>query len=260
MESKSLRPFEQYLVKHSLFTKEDANDLVGTIHLRNYTFKESIKWLRKVPAKFYATENYTIYLAANPFADHLTDIHEKTAQDTVSYTKLQFAKRMADLEEQVAKESNEEKKAALHYELAKGFYNITYWGNSWMMVQYGWSSTDLSPWYPGYNYKEKVKKDYYSAYRSRQHYENALNFSSNKEFQAKCLFMIARCDQKRLGPIPPVYSNDKIPYDTRMKTWFKTVDQQNGVFSRLKKEYGTTDFYREAYNTCSYLQDFVNMR
>ena len=260
MESKTLSPFEQFLVKESVFSKNDANDLAGTLHLRNYAFSEALKWLKKVPASYYKNWVYETYLAANPFADHLTDIHTKTEQDTVIYSKIQFAQRMIQLEESAARTTNDETKASLYYELAKGFYNITYWGNSWLLVQYGWSSTDLSPWYPGFNYKEKVKKDYYSAYRSRTYYEQALNHSSNKEFQAKCLFMIARCDQKRLGPIPTTYSNEKLPYMVRWKNWLKLVDQQNGVFSRLKKEYASTEFYRDVYNSCSYLQDFVDMK
>lgn len=257
MESKQLRPFEQFLVKHSMFTKHDANDLTGTLLLRHHSFEEAIKWLRKVPASYYKSEVYTTYLSANPFADHIADIHAPTAQDTIIYTKGQFAQRMIEIEKKVATETNEEKKALLYYELAKGYYNITYWGNSWMMVHYGWSTMEISEWVSAKDYKEKMKQDYFSAYRSRQQFEQAQNLSSNKEFQARCLFQIARCDQKRLGPIPQAYSDDKAPYAIRMKKWLKEVDQQNGVFSRMHKEYANTRFYREAFNTCSFLQDFV---
>src|SRR5574343_366997 len=260
MESKQLRPFEKFLVTHSMFTKQDANDLTGTLYLRKHDFQEAIKWLRKVPASYYKNEVYSTYLDANTFADHIADIHSKTAQDTVTYTKLQFAQRMIELGRKAAVETDNEKKAKWHYELALGYYNITYWGNSWLMVHYGWSSTEFSEWQPAENYKEKMKQEYFSAYRSRQQFEEALQRSGNKEFQARCLFQIARCDQKRVGPIPQAYSDDKTPYVVRMKNWLKQVDQQNGVFSRLHKDYADTRFYREAYNTCSYLQDFITQQ
>ena len=242
IESKNLTAFETFLISNCRFNKDDLNDLAGTTWLRQYNFKEAEKWFKKVPAAYYVAEPFKTFLAANPFADLLLDTHAPTSEDTVKYTKLLFTKKMIRLQETLEASTEKEKKALLHYELAKGFYHISYWGNSWLMVQYDWSNAE-------YGYVRKSAPDYYDVKKATEHYRAAFTNTANKNFQAKCLYMAAKCEQKLMGPIP----TDRASH----RQWLTAFDKRNSYYSTMVNSFTTTPFYKEAFTTCSYLRDFI---
>ncbi len=145
LNNSKLNSLEKFMVSHNTFGKDDVNDITGTAFLREFKFAEAEKWFAKIPASYYSQEPYITYLAANPFADLIEDTHAPTPQDTKKYTKLTFTQKMMQLERDLAKASDPEKKAQLHYELAKGMYHMSYWGNSWMLTQYGWGGGATLP-------------------------------------------------------------------------------------------------------------------
>lgn len=260
LESKTLSTFEQYLVKNSIFNRNEVNDLVGTCWLRQLDFAKAEKWLAKLPAGYYRKEPFNTYLAANPFADLLLDTHGPTAQDTVRYDKLKFTRRMKQLETAITATSDADKKARYHYELAKGLYQMSYWGNSWMLQAYYWSTMELEEKQVGKDYGPNPK-EYYELASAKTHYLKALAASSNTNLQAKCLFMAAKCDQKQVGNLPWLYNfglrND---YQKALNEWLLKFDKHNAFFSQLSQHFSRTPFYQEAYNTCSYLRDFVRIK
>jgi hypothetical protein len=257
MESKKLNAFEQYLVSHNSFSKDDVNDVAGTTWLRQFDFAAAEKWFAKVSPAYYQGETYNFYLAANPFADLLLDTHAPTGQDTVKYTKLSFSRKMWGLEQEVKTNNDPERKAKAYYELAKGLYQMSYWGNSWLLVHYDWSGND------GLHRGEDDQpgdKEYYGVYKAEEYYMKAYSLTQNKNFKARCLFMAAKCDQKQV-PVPSWSDfKDYNDYDKATAAYGKKIQENTDYFPLLAKEYGTTAFYKEAFNTCSYLKDFVKKK
>ncbi len=253
MESKNLNAFEKYIVEHNSFSKNDVNDVAGTSFLRQFDYANAIKWFSKIPADYYKEEPYTTYLAANPFADLIIDTHAPTPQDTVRYTRLSFSRKMLQLETDLKTASDPEKKAKLYYELAKGYYQMSYYGNSWLLVQYSWSSnesvSDANPLKPG-------EKEYFGVYKAEDHYLKAFALTKDKNLKARCLFMAAKCDQKQVDM--PLWNakQDYKEYEKAMTAYRRKL-MVSPHFTTLAREYSTTPFYKEAYNTCSYLKDFV---
>lgn len=252
LESKKLNTFEKYLVNQSAFNKDDVNDIAGTAWLRQFNFAAAEKWFKKIPAVYYQKESFAYYLAANPFADLLLDTHAPTKQDTVKYTKLSFTQKMMRLQKQLATITDQEQKAKTCYEMAKGFYQMSYWGNSWMLVQYDWST------YIGEKDKAKSgSNEYYNAEKAEEYYQKASELSRDRNFKAKALYMAAKCDQKEFGKLPFVYEYETPElYHIAVREWLIGFNKRNGYFTKLVNEYNTTAFYKEAYNTCSYLKDF----
>ncbi|MFT3826850.1 MAG: hypothetical protein QM731_23200 [Chitinophagaceae bacterium] len=249
MESKTTTAYEKYLISRATFKAEDVNDVAGTAWLRRFNFTEAEKWFKKIPANYYAKEPYHTYMAANPFADLLLDVHAPTKQDTVRYTKLTFTQRMLKLEQQLNVAKNNEQMARLCYEIAKGLYHMSYWGNSWMMVQYGWGSSEWD------NSDTSSKtSDYYSVQKAKNYYLQAYKLSGDANFKARSLFMAAKCDQKQAGILPNTYADD---YKKQLSVWLSDFDKRNSYFTTLNRQYASTAFYKEAFNTCSYLKDFV---
>jgi hypothetical protein len=258
MESKQPSGFDKFLISNASFDINDVNDVAGTTLLRHYNFTEAEKWFKKVPASYYREEPYKTYLAANPFADLLLDTHAPTKQDTVLYTKLSFTQKMIRLTNSLATTTDREKKALIHYELAKGYYHMSYWGNSWLLVQYGWQSGELSA-EDRFDKSADVNPDYYDVKKAKSHYLDALASTLNKNFQAKCIFMAAKCDQKvgLLGQLPYTSGRSEEAQKKEYMDWLIAFDKRNSFFTQLRKNFNTTPFYKEAYNTCSYLKDFV---
>ncbi|WP_315818326.1 hypothetical protein [Paraflavitalea speifideaquila] len=257
MESKKLNDFEQYLVAHNSFTKDDVNDVAGTTWLRQFNYAAAEKWFAKVSTAYYQKEPYTTYLAANPFADLIEDTHAPTKQDTVKYTKLTFVRKMLRLEQEVKTLKEADRQAKTYYELAKGLYQLSYWGNSWMLVHYDWSGNDGLK---GPNGQQPGDKEYYGVLNAEAYYKKAFDLSTDKNFKARCMFMMAKCDQKQI-PVPS-WSDFKeyTDYEKAQKTYSKNIMINKQYFPILAKEYAATPFFKEAINTCSYLKDFVKKK
>ncbi len=251
MRKPSPSAYDKYLISHTGMVIADVQDVIGTALLREDKLEEALVWFNKVNPKYYKEEPYATYLAANPFADLLLDIHAPTSQDTVKYTKAGFSKKMISLKQQFAAQTDPNKKAKLAYELAKGYYHMTYWGNAWMLVAYDWSGSE-GDWGP--DKKESWHDEYYDATRAQSWYQKAFDLYTDKEMKAKALFMMAKCSQKQ-GKPSYAASKDYDTYDKAMKDYeMKMI--RNPLFTRLKSDYSTTKFYKEALNTCSYLKDF----
>lgn len=257
VESKKLSDFEQYLVTHNSFSKDDVNDVAGTTWLRQFDFATAEKWFAKVSPAYYKQDPYTTYLAGNPFADLIEDTHAPTKQDTVKYTKLSFARKMWGLEQEAKTMKEPDRQAKAYYELAKGLYQMSYWGNSWLLVHYDWSGNDGLH---GANDLQPGDKEYYGVYKAEEYYKKAFDLSTDKNFKARCLFMMAKCDQKQI-PVPS-YSQykDYSDYENAQKIYSKNIMTNKERFPILAKEYSTTAFYKQAFNTCSYLKDFVTKK
>ena len=137
-------------------------------------------------------------------------------------------------------------------------YNMTYYGHTWELVQYYRSGTD------GYRIPKNAtgfQKEYYGCYKAHEYFEKAMNASAgDKNFQARCLFMMAKCSQKQV-PQPQYddYPNNWEQYEAASKLYWPLFTN-NTYFPKLVKEYSNTPFYKEAFSRCSYLRDFVKKK
>jgi hypothetical protein len=249
MESKQQNKFEQYLLTHNTVRKADVVDFAGTAYLREYNYAKAIEWFKKSPDKKVINKN--------PFIDLLYDQEEKLpVEKKITTTKLQFAEEMLRLEQQamVSKPATQQ-----YYKMALGLYNITYYGHTWELVKYHRGGTE------GYNIPRNAnafEKEYYGCYKAKEYFEMAMNMSNDKNFKARCLFMMAKCSQKQIHQ--PQYNDytgenywDKMDADTKV---YYTAFMNNQYFPQLVKEYSNTPFYKEAFNSCSYLKDFVKKK
>jgi len=72
--------------------------------------------------------------------------------------------------------------------------------------------------------------------------------------------MMAKCSQKQIHkPQYDEFANKYDEMDIAEKKYFDNF-KHNKYFPQLVKEYGNTPFYKEAFNSCSYLSDFVKKK
>jgi hypothetical protein len=247
VDSKQAGKFENYLLTHNSVTKKEVVDFAGTSYLREFDYAKAIEWFKR------SADKKTIN--KNPFVDLLYDREEQILTDkNFKINKLAFAQEMLKLE-QTAKQSSTAAKS--FYKLALGMYNITYYGHTWELVQYYRSGSD------GYYIPDNAtafQKEYYGAYKAHDYFEKAMKASTDKNFKARCLFMMAKCTQKQVHqPQYSEYSTNWDKYDEAAKAYWP-IFKNNKYFPQFVKEYNNTPFYKDAFNSCSYLRDFVNKK
>lgn len=245
LNAKTKKQYAQFLTTNNALKIAEVVDFAGTAYLRDNNYSKAIEWFAKSPA---ASANVIL---KNPFKELMWDQEERLAGDKITTTKIAFAKEMQRLE---ASAKSDKAKAADHlYKMALGHYNTTYYGYAWELVEYYRSGSD------GYYIPKdatEFQKNYYGAFKAHDYFKMAMDASTNKEFKAKCLFMMAKCSQKQIRQ--PQYADDNYnwdAYDAARKGYY-SVFMNNKYFPQLKKDYSATKFYQEAFNTCSYLRDF----
>ena len=248
MTGKSGNELENFLLANNAVTLNKVIDFAGTAYLRNYDYPNAVKWLQKGSDK-----NSTI--GKDPFIDLLYDREEAFSTEKKTATKLSFAQEMQRLQSLAVTDRANAGKT--YYRIATGLYNMTYYGHAWELVQYSRSGSD------GYAIPKdatEFQKQYYGCYAAHDMFKKAMDASADKNFKARCLFMMAKCAQKivhRPGYAEFGDSYDK--YDLAEKEYFPLFEN-NKYFPQLQKEYGTTVFYKEALSRCSYLRDFVKKK
>lgn len=247
VDNKQPSRFESYLLNHNSVTKKEVVDFAGTSYLREYDYAKAIDWFKRSADKKAINKN--------PFVDLLYDREEQLASEKgFKTTKLAFAQEMLKLD-QSAKQPAMAAKS--FYKLALGMYNMTYYGHTWELVQYYRSGSD------GYYIPDNAtgfQKEYYGVYKAHDYFEKAMNAGTDKNFKARCLFMMAKCAQKQVHqPQYNEYSTNWDKYDEAQKAYWPNF-KNNKYFPQFVKEYGSTAFYKEAFNSCSYLRDFVKRK
>jgi hypothetical protein len=165
----------------------------GRRALARFRYAEAARAWRHVSDSVWGQEPFLTYLGANPFSQHLLDSHQPTPDDTVRYTPYQFARRMEALSSQ-AHAGDAALSAEAYYQMGLGAYNMSYFGNSWLLVKRYWSSAEMS-----YDFRKNERPidsvNYYSTLKAEAYFDSAMTRTSDPELGAKACFMAARAEQ-----------------------------------------------------------------
>lgn len=162
--------------------------------------------------------------------------------------KYDFARQMLALEELGTLPG--ESGARAKYIQAKGFYNMGYEGNSWELTAWTWSPMERWVYFPdSQSPEEPPTRDYYRADSARKAFLEVIKKSSDPELQARALFMASLCTQG----YTQIFTKNEEDNDVARGPYIL----DNPDFAKLKKEFGNTEFYKAAVDSCSFLGDFA---
>ena len=234
-------------------TDDDFNELFGTTFLRSHDYAKASWCFEKVKnkAEFFNASDWGVdVLYSNPFIETINDYPKSFDSTATSNNKLSFAKKMHQLQQLVL--SNKKNAAEYYYQMATGIYQTGHYGNAWFLVSYRWSSYENGS-KPTYFYQF----DYKHARTAKAWYLKARSLSKDLNFQSKCTYMLAKCEQKRLtnNLFSSKWYND-LRYDESNNAYLK-MNNSNPYYSELKLTYSKTKFFRTAVGDCSYLSDFL---
>lgn len=219
-------------------SKNELLELKATFLFADNKLEEAKKIFESLPKDFLKKYKYASW-NTNPFIEKIIDCHEcDNGTDNKYSNKLALVKRMLELKKTA--ESNPTEAAKLYYQLATAYYNISYFGSSWDAIDYHRSGSSI---YWG----DDENLDCTNAIIF---YKKALDASKDAEFQAKCSYMIAKCEQNHF--YKSKYFKDRKTRKQALKDYYRTY------FKRLKNKYSDTKYYQEIIKECSYFNSFVN--
>ncbi|MGA0558570.1 hypothetical protein ACO2Q8_18055 [Larkinella sp. VNQ87] len=265
----NLNDFDQRLLKLTGFSTDALHLLLGRRLLAENRYAEAADAYAKVSPKTWKAEPFSQYFTIDPFAVKLTAKNEGDYAPN-PYTPDAFLKKMVELETQ-AKTASGDQAAERYYQLGCGAYNLSWFGNAWILVRARWSSGE--PVFSHYTYRQVAKGDrnqaldavaqldYYSNRSAKAYFERAITVAKNPELAAKACFMAARCDENAFRTRHELewakrnYSADMEPFEAEMKQLRR--EQYSGFLAKLSQNYRQTRFHNEMIRECATYADFV---
>jgi hypothetical protein len=230
-------PFELYLQSRFNYSPAKVNEIQGTVYLRAHHLQEAANCFEKAGA--------LDTLPADPFLDRMIDCHDCDfiAKKETNYTKLTLVKRLMALE----KKSNDggEGRAIAAYQAGNAYYNMSFYGNSWMSQAYFRSDYD-------------TVDQFLDCSVARYFYEKARKLSDDREFQARCVYMEAKCEQNAYYQMGKILFEES--FDERNKRKPALAKGYYKSYELLSGSYADTKFYQEAIKECSYFRGYVNSK
>lgn len=236
MNRKDLTKYDKFILGTFRYKKSDMRDIIGTNYIFNHEFSKAVQVFKEGKTKL-------DILRKDPFSVNLNDYPREKIKNG-NYTKLTYAEKMVKLES-LLKEGDPDSTQD-YYLLANGYYNITFYGNSWNAATF-YRTIDTT------FYNNMGHTNFYSCSTAEKYYIKAMNASKSREFAAKCCFMASKCEQNEYyNKSGRLVSDVWLSIDSTIKhSDYKTF------FETLNNKYSDTQFYKEALQECKYFNAFV---
>ncbi|MGB1242306.1 MAG: hypothetical protein ACPG49_07285, partial [Chitinophagales bacterium] len=247
IDKKNKSPYEQFLSQKIAADKNKILDLLGTMYLRQDKLKKSLAIFQQIPNEYWKgdTFRYKTYLNANPFYANFYSGHTPTIGDTIRYTKPEFVSEMLSLKAIAAEGGLDE--SACNLLIANGYYNMTFYGNSWMMVRY-WATNS---WEYDVNRRKNHYDDiahFYGCTRAKQFYVKAAETASKCSFAALCYRMAGKCEYRQ-EILEHTLAAENI-WDAERPEF-----KDNSYYQLLKNNFG--EYYDRLIDDCTSFNDFI---
>lgn len=246
LQKKDKTPYDQWLVKNTPYDMTTLQELEGTKYIRLNQFDKAAAVLKNVPSS-------KMFEVPNAFVAYIKDQLDWDEQDsTTLYTKLSFSQKMMALKQR-SDASPKDAKTAFDY--ACGLYSMSYYGKSHNLYTYYRGTSDGYAYYETPQRKKLplVAQEFYGVYTAEKYFMQAFANSDNAEFKAKCLWMAAKCWQKRC----PDNGENNNNYDSHAPDPYYAYSLTSPYYKQLKDQYAKTKFFKEASSTCAYFKDYL---
>ena len=232
--------FEKFLGEKYPYDADAMLEIKGTLYMQKYDWKDAVATFSKMedPANSYFN------LPTDPFLNRINDCHDCDFTDhPADYTKQSLAEKIIDLENQLT--SNPKNKAEICNQLGNAYYNISYYGNSWMALKYYRCHSCIE--FIDSDYSPDDEDEFYDCSTALSYYKKAAAASKDKEFIALNLFMAAKCEQNAY------YNSKDFAYENSngLKKGYQVS------FAQLKKNYADTKFFSEVIGECGYFNYYL---
>ncbi|MFD1139742.1 hypothetical protein ACFQ4C_01415 [Larkinella insperata] len=261
--------FDRRLLRLSGFTPDALNVLYGRRLLAENQYAQAAEAFAKVDPKVWQNEPFKTYFNEDPFVVNL--IGKKTSTPTANpYTPVTFLQKLVALEKQ-AQNASGDAAANLYYQLGCGTFNLSWFGNAWILERARWSRAEPTLYQYTYHQVQNPQRNqtldslnkqvYYTTADAKAYFEKAISAAQNPELAAKACYMAARCEQNAFWTRQETelskrgYSADPEPFNAEMKKLRRS--EYTNYLSKLSQQYRQTQFHRDAIRECATYADFL---
>ncbi len=252
-ELEELNKMENYLLENKIGDEflSRLYELKGTMHLTKNELADATRAFEKVKPTI-MNENlfYPFYL---PIIDC---IHCEHPNDTtiVDLNKLEIVQQILELEYKA--KTDMENSAQYYYTLGKVYYNMSYYGHSYGILDYyrsssSWAqSPDEIDDYSFY-YSPHGNKEYTDINLALFYFDKAKELTLDDEAAAKASFMAAKCELIKYYQDPDTkfhYYDDKAP---------NLPLKYRNYYDILINKYSETAFFEKAVEECKYFSYYL---
>lgn len=232
-------------------------DLKGTLLVRAMKFKEALAVFDKMPDDFWEQHyEYRNYLPIASVTD-LGTLLPAASGSGLSYNKSSkklIVKEIVALQEHIENATSDMGKKLYTFQLANALYNISYYGTAWMVSAYGQSSSEPysnDGWDFDYHWvyyymnpsATNHVENYYGLQSAIHTYKKALSLSADdKELAAKCILMLALCDD--------IEHHYQALQSGRYNYYNDTAQYTSPYIRQLGAQYAHTAVFRNAVTGC----------
>lgn len=235
--------------------KSQLNDIAeirATLYMSEFQLEAALEMLKKMDRAEW--DKYGLF---NPFIERLQDcVHDCPLPDSVTYyNKGEVIERILDWDYRAKAEPD--KAAAYYYSIGVAFYNMSYFGYAWKVMDYYRSGSSWSAWRE--TREENVMEHFAFPYGNKEnqdmsralfYFEKARLLSQNPELGARATFMAAMCEQKMYY----VSKDFRRPCRNCIPS---PPPEYLKHFDLLEHVYADTRFYLEAVKECKYFRAYV---
>ena len=232
------------------WNKNKLLDCKATWYIWHNDLLNALNVLNLIPDSFWKEEPYATNIGGDPFYVNTYSNHRISDVEKVNYNKRQVIKNMLQLYRIAA--GSPSKSAECYYKIGNAWFNMTYYGKNWLMMQQWWSSGDLSV------YNNDIKKStfneiYLGCSIAKQFYLKAFIASKEKQLSSLACHMLGECNDNYCEYewlIKNSGKKDPTPF----------VYPKNPFIKTLKKKGVSDKFYNEMIEECktyaSYIQQY----
>jgi hypothetical protein len=242
--TKEKSSFDTWKKSFLLQQKDRVADLIGTKFIRLNQFDKALGYFKQVNDTLWKSDAYPYktFLDANPFYTNFYQEHQQSKADSIHFTKTTMVREFLRLRACFDR-SKGDLKAKYAFYLGNFCFNLTQYGNSWMMRRYAWSNYFIATNFPD-------QFEYYQCNLAKSYYMKAYKNAKKKEFKALCLRMAGRCEKYRINANSQYnpdseYGYKEIAYEGNYDDW---IFAQNRYYQKLKKEF--PDQYDDLLSNC----------
>lgn len=242
--------FDARLIKLSGLDNNYLHTVLGRRALAEHQYAKAAEAWKRISTEAWEAEPYKTYLDVNPF--HLNGQGEANPKETV--TPISFAVRMAELQEKVNKNPKDYESWIL---LGCGSYNMSYFGNSWILLRRVWSGSE----------QKNETDDYYTSEKALYYFDKAMSIAPEAESAAKACYLASVCQKIRYElaystMYDGLYSLPDGEREKKEAEITKTLENLRKekyatYFNLLKTKYQQTDYEEQLIKECSTYKDFL---
>jgi hypothetical protein len=194
-------PFEKFL-SSSRKPLVEGKWTYDTYKLRNYKatyYLRHDQWdsarvvLSQIPKSYWQKEPYKSMLYCNPFYVDIQHPHLTVKADSTRFDKLAFVEKVIQLKNEF--NSNPTQYARNAYLIGNAYYNCSWHGNSWLMLDLAWGNGFSNSGMYGDDPKA-FADNFYRHNKAIEWYEKAAANSADPSLKALSSFMVDWCEKQ----------------------------------------------------------------